>query len=126
MSKTAKDRDIANIVRELDKLTLQQTKHILDYIQSSSKSEENSNIGKGRTAATQKYYDRDGAVLVEGDRVYLLTGGVDNEKGEEATVRLLPKDSSLYISLIPERYDTAQFKNTIKKMPKNVRKVLYK
>lgn len=65
MSKTAKDRDIANIVRELDKLTLQQTKHILDYIQSSSKSEENSNIGKGRTAATQKYYDRDGAVLVE-------------------------------------------------------------
>ena len=66
MSKTAKDRDIANIARELDKLTLQQTKHILDYIQSSSsKSEENSNIGKGRTAATQKYYDRDGAVLVE-------------------------------------------------------------
>ena len=75
-------------------------------------------------AKSPKFHDRDGALLAEGDRVILLTRGVDNDKGEEATVHALPKHiGSLYITLIPERYDEAQFKNTINKMSKNVRKI---
>ena len=117
----SKDSDIANIVRQLDSLTIEQTSHILNYIEQSNKKKKS--IQEEEDSPYLKFYDKKGVRLSVGDRVVLLTSGVDNDKGEEATVHTLPKHTGKYITLIPARYDNYKFPSYINKLSKSVRKI---
>ena len=130
-----KEEDIANIVKHLDSLSLHQRKHILEYIEHSKSNNDDDTDTERRGEAAiakqreegdiNKFRDRDGAILCKGDRVILLTKGVDNDKGEEATIYHLPISThkTIYIDLVPKRFYNIGFTRIIKKIPKNVRKI---
>ena len=122
-----KEEDIANIVKQLDSLSLQQRKHILEYIEHTKSIDtvEHEERNESKPSTEVVFRDRDGNQLNKGDRVTLLTKGVDNSKGEEATVYHLPipTHKTIYIDLVPKRFYNLGYTRVIKKVPRNVRKI---
>lgn len=113
---TSKDKAIASIIKDLDKLTLEQNHSILKYIGESKKRNEH------RDTSIQ-HQDRDGDTLLLGDRVYLLTKGINNSKGDIATVHSIPSKSGSYLKFVLERTTNQEHPTVIKKLSKSVRKV---
>ena len=113
----SKDANIANIVKELDKLPLEETKQIVDYITASK--ERNKEVSKRGVI----HKDRDGTPLKVGDEVYLLTKGADNSKGEKATIQELPTKVGTFIKLVTEALKKKDYPTYIRKLSKSVRKV---
>ena len=111
---TSKDKAIASIIKDLDKLTLEQNHSILKYIGESKKRNEQTSI---------QHQDRDGDTLLLGDRVYLLTKGINNSKGDIATVHSIPSKSGSYLKFVLERTTNQEHPTVIKKLSKSVRKV---
>ena len=118
----SKDQNIANIIKQLDDLSVSETRNILNYIDSAKQSKEAS-----RTAPTTKpallHKDKEGRSLKVGDRVVLLTKGVDNKRYEEATVHTLPKKEGDFAFFIPASQDGERFPFVIKKLTTSVRKL---
>lgn len=106
----SKDKCIADIVKQLDSLSIDENQQILNYIN-------NIKTSKVNTGNSKTFKDRDKKQLQVGDRVVLLTKGVDNIKGETARVHALPLTGK-YIQLRVERTDF-----TIKKYSTSVRKI---
>ena len=82
----SKDAAIAEIVKNLHTLKLEDNQEILKYIKS-RQALNNNNKKRSKPVHT----DKDGRVLEEGDSVFLLTKGVYNKKGEEGSVYKLPQ-----------------------------------
>ena len=118
----SKEKDIADIVKELDSLTIDDTQHILNYIKS-TKQKRNRESNKATTPNRVVYLDVNKNPLAEGDKVVLLTGGVDNHKYEEALVDKLPRTGGKWVYLIPKRQWGKRPQFTIRKYPSNVRKI---
>ena len=116
----SKDKNIADIVKQLDKLSIDQTEHILNYIEATTATRE-SLARQEDTPARVQHLDKDGQVLKEGDTVVLLTSGVDNHKYEEGKVKKLPKKIGDFLFFIPKRFYSSGF--VIRKKAKSVRKV---
>ena len=121
----SKDSNIANIVKQLNSLNIEQTGHILNYIKQAKKdnAKKKSEQEEEEDTPYLKFYNKKGVRLSVGDRVVLLTSGVDNDKGKEATVHTLPKYTGKYITLIPARYDNHRFPSYINKLSKSIRKI---
>ena len=116
----SKDKNIADIVKQLDNLSIEQTDHILKYIETSKK---DSKIKARATAGSQQplHRDKDGKVLEEGDTVVLLTSGVDNDKYEEGKVKKLPQKIGEFLFFVPKQFYKSGY--VIRKKAKSVRKI---
>ena len=114
MSRNTKNDNIAEIVKQLDTLSIGETEHILQYVNGRNRS---------RNRATVTHRDRNDRELRVGDRVVLLTKGVDNRKYEEATVKALPKTAGGYLDFIPERFENDTHPRSIRKLSTSVRKI---
>ena len=119
----SKEKDIADIVKEVDSLTIDDTRHILNYIKNTKQRREQEGRKKAATLARAVYLDVDKKPLNEGDKVVLLTGGVDNHKYEEALVEKLPSTQGKWVYLIPKRQWGKRPQFTIRKYPSNVWKI---
>lgn len=97
----SKDTTIANIVKELDNLTLEENEQILHFI---NKSKRNRKRGASKTKELT-FRDRDGTPIVTGDRVYLLTRGVNNFIGQEAIIHALPNKLHEFVTFVPIQRD---------------------
>ena len=117
----SKEKDIADIVKELDSLTIDDTRHILKYIKTAK--ERNAVNQQQTEPPAAEYLDSEGAVLHEGDKVVLLTPGVDNHKYKEGRVHKLPKVKGKWIHLIPKRFFSRKHPLSIRKHSTNVRKI---
>ena len=118
----SKEKDIADIVKQLDSLSITDTQFILNYIEQSKRKK----VEEERTQAqppVKVYLDSEGTALKEGDKVILLTPGVDNHKYEEGRVHRLPQEKGKWIYLIPKRFFKNKFPFSIRKHSTNVRKV---
>ena len=117
----SKEKDIANIVKQLNSLSINNARYILNYIESTK------NKKKGQKQQTElpaaEYVNSEGTILQEGDKVTLLTPGIDNHKYEEGKVHKLPKVKGKWIHLIPKQFYQRKHPFTIRKYSTNVRKV---
>ena len=111
-----KDKTIADIVKDLNKLTLKQNTEILKFIKETKQHNQSS-------LQPVKHRDRDGNPLQVGDKVFLLTKGVNNTRGERATIHSLPEKEGNYIEFIPKSLENDEFIHCIKKLGKSVRKI---
>ena len=118
----SKEKDISVIVKELDSLTIDDTHHIPNYIKNTKQKRERGSK-KAAIPVRAVYLDADKKPLKEGDKVILLTGGVDNHKYEEAQVDKLPRTQGKWVYLIPKRQWGKRPQFTIRKYPSNVRKI---
>ena len=109
----SKEENIANIVKELDKLSISKTGQILKYIKNT----------KAKKKAGPVHIDKEGVTLSVGDRVVLLTKGVDNSIYEEATIKILPEKEGACIHLVPQRFEKGKHQFYIRKLAKSVRKI---
>ena len=117
----SKDKAIAEIVRNLDSLTIEESNSILQYIN------KRKSLKKEKKAQSPKptkpvHVDRDGTEINVGDKVYLLTPGVDNIVGEPGTVEHLPKTVGEFVLFKRERLRDNGFAAYIHKKGKSVRK----
>ena len=120
----SKEENIANIVKELDKLSISETGQILKYIKNAKDKKERTEANREKsTKAEPTHIDKDGVTLSVGDRVVLLTKGVDNSVYEEATIKILPEKEGKYIHLVPQRFENAKHQFYIRKLAKSVRKI---
>ena len=112
----SKDAAIAEIVKNLHNLNLEENQQILDFINSKK------DLQKKKEAP--KHRDKDGTILETGDEVFLLTGGVYNRKGEKGSVTDLPKTVGEYITFQRKRVEKEDRHRTyLRKLGKSVRKV---
>ena len=99
----SKDEAIAKIVKDLDSLSLEENNKILQYISQvkakKKQQKSHANITVKSTAPVHK--DRDGTPLAIGDKVYLLTRGVNNKVGQEGIVQWLPKKEGEFVLFYP-------------------------
>ena len=113
----SKEKAIANIVKDLDKLSLDQNQQILSFIRKAK--EDNKKEKQDKSI----HKDRDGTPIAVGDTVYLLTKGVYNYVGQEATIFAVPSKSGEYITLLPIRkVGTTLTLDAIHKFGRSVRK----
>ena len=126
----SKDKAIADIVKNLDSLTLAENNSILEYIKRRKQHKKNKSqealdnwqkVKEGK-ARSQKHVDKDGTELSVGDEVYLLTKGVDNYVGEPGIVEHLPATVGEFILFKRERLRENGFSTYIHKLGKSVRK----
>ena len=116
----SKDQNIANIVKQLDQLSVSETQNILNYIDRTKQKTSNS---KPTSTPTLVHKDKEGRSLKVGDRVVLLTKRVDNKRYEEATIHSLPKKEGEFAFFIPASQDGERFPFVIKKLTMSVRKI---
>ena len=113
----SKDAAIAEIVKNLHALDLDDNKQILNFINQRKKKDKS-------PKSKPRHEDRDGKELSSGDEVYLLTGGVYNRKGEKGSVHTLPKTVGEYITFQRNRREAGETYNTyLRKLGRSVRKV---
>ena len=86
-----KDKNIANIVQQLNSLSIANTQHILKFIKDTKKK---------ITNREPEHIDREGISLQEVDTIILLTKGVDNNKYKQATMHKLPRNNGSFVQLI--------------------------
>ena len=121
----SKDEAIANIVKDLNLLSLEENNKILKYInQIKEKKKQNTN---DRNITVQRaapiHEDRDGTPLAIGDKVYLLTRGVNNKIGQEGIVHWLPKKKGEFILFFPLQEDGSyDSRKALHKKGRSVRK----
>ena len=122
----SKDKAIAEIVKNLDLLSIKENNSILQYIKrrKSSKAAEKARkvASKSNKAKKPIHVNRDGVEIAKGDKVYLLTPGVDNIVGELGTVEHLPKTVGEYVLFKRERLRENGYAAYIHKLGKSVRK----
>ena len=126
----SKDKAIADIVKNLDSLTLEENQSILQYIKrrkehktkTSQAALDNWKKAKEGKVRSGKHVDKDGAELSVGDEVYLLTKGVDNYVGEPGTVEHLPATVGEFVLFKRERLRENGFAAYIHKKGTSVRK----
>ena len=120
MSRTnSKNDNIADIVKQLDNLSIKETAQILTYVNQWVRNKQSDSNEK-----KPKHLDKKGNELRVGDRVILLTKGVDNRKNEEGIVKSLPDSTGGYISFVPVRFQNTQNQLTVRKLGKSVKKIL--
>ena len=119
----SKSQNIADIVKQLDKLSVSETQKILNYIDSTQASKKKHTDNTSDTTSKIEHKDKEGRVLQVGDRVVLLTAGVDNKKYEEGTIHLLPEKEGEFAYFIPASQDKERFPFVIKKLTTSVRKI---
>ena len=100
----SKDATIAEIVKNLHTLSLEESTQVLDFI---------------KTRGTKK---KEAPKHV--DREILLTGGVFNRKGEEGAVEELPRTVGEYITFVRKRQSAISTRRTtLRKLGTSVRKI---
>ena len=99
----SKDEAIANIVKDLNLLSLEENNKILKYIKQVKDKKQQDTTDRSITVqeTTSIHKDRDGTPLAIGDKVYLLTRGVNNKVGQEGIVHWLPKKEGEFILFYP-------------------------
>ena len=113
----SKDAAIAEIVKNLHALDLDDNQQILQFINHRKKQQKS-------PKTKNRHKDRDSTELSSGDEVYLLTGGVYNRKGEKGSVHTLPKTVGEYITFQRNRVDKGESHRTyLRKLGRSVRKV---
>ena len=115
----SKNDNIADIVKQLDSLSIDETAQILTYVNQRVWSKHLVNNNN-----KPRHLDKKGNELKVGDRVILLTKGVDNRKNEEAIVKSLPDSNGGYISFVPVRFQNTQNQLTVRKLGKSVKKTI--
>ena len=116
----SKDAAIAEIVKNLHNLNLEDNNQILQFIKSKK---QQSKKGKNKNNK-ESHIDRDGTPINKGHKVFLLTPGVYNRKGEKGSVHTLPKTVGEYITFKQNRIEKGETYNTyIRKLGTSVRKV---
>ena len=120
----SKDKAIAEIVKNLDSLSIEENNSILQYIKKRKAAKNNTKATTQRSVTSDKavHVDRDGAELNVGDEVYLLTPGVDNKVGEPGTVEHLPKTVGEYVLFKRERLRENGYAAYLHKLGRSVRK----
>ena len=122
----SKDKAIAKIIKNLDLLSIEENNSILQYIKrrKSSKAAEKARkvASKSNKAKKPIHVNRDGVEIAKGDKVYLLTPGVDNIVGELGTVEHLPKTVGEYVLFKRERLRENGYAAYIHKLGKSMRK----
>ena len=114
----SKDAAIAEIVRNLHTLKLEDNQAILKYIKDKQSKRERS------SKSEPVHTDKDGRILEEGDSVLLLTKGVYNRKGEEGSVHKLPQTVGEYITFVRKREAKNQsYPTYLRKLGTSVRKI---
>ena len=112
----SKSDAIAEIVRNLHKLSIEENQEVLQLIKSKT--------GERSKSRKVVHTNIDGTELNEGDSVYLLTKGVYNRKGEEGAVHKLPQTVGKYITFIRRRQAKHHANKTyLRKLGTSVRKV---
>ena len=110
----SKDATIAEIVKNLHTLSLEDSTQVLNFIKTRG----------SKKKQAPKHVDRDGVELHKGDDVILLTGGVFNRKGEEGAVEKLPRTVGEYITFVRKRESaTSSRPTTLRKLGTSVRKI---
>ena len=118
----SKDQNIADIVKQLDNLNIEGTNCILDYIKQ-AKVRRSRDSTQSASERKQEHIDKDDNVLAIGNRVVLLTPGVDNHLYKEGTIKTLPEKIRGFLSLYPECFDNQQIRYPIKKLGKSICKL---
>ena len=115
----SKDAAIAEIVKNLHNLDLEDNQQILQFIK--HKKDQNK---KEKTPSKPKHTDRDRTQINKGDKVFLLTPGVYNKRGEKGSVHTLPKMVGKYITFKCNRVAKGKDYDTyLQKLGRSVRKV---
>ena len=117
----SKDQNIADIVKQLNELNIEETDCILDYIKRTKERKDKDNSQRA-PKRKQEHVDKDGNVLAIGDRVILLAPGVDNDQYKEGTIKTLPDKLGGFLLLYPARFDNQRIRFPIKKLGRSVRK----
>ena len=120
----SKDKAIAEIVKNLDSLSIEENNSILQYIRKQKAAKNTIKATNQKSVESDKavHVDRDGTELNVGDEVYLLTPGVDNRVGEPGTVEHLPKIVGEYVLFKRERLRENGFAAYVHKLGRSVRK----
>ena len=120
----SKDKAIAEIVKNLDSLSIKENNSILQYIRKRKAAKNTVKANNQKSAKSDKlvHVNRDGTELNVGDEVYLLTPCVDNKVGEPGTVEHLPKTVGEYVFFKRERLRENGFAAYVHKLGKSIRK----
>ena len=109
-----KNNNIAEIIKQLHDLDINETNEILNYIKNKKSTNNKSN-------KNTLYKGRDGKTLSVGDRVILLTPGKSHYAFEEAYIKHLPKSEGSFLQLTLAKHLGKRNKPIIRKLPKNVK-----